>query len=216
VPEVGEEIHQFGAPVFRAAVLQSGKIARADTAFEFYSDFSDYVEIFHVSAMMQAGTSGGPWLNQRGEVVGLQSGLMSLEGRPIGLAYLAPAPAIRALLDFPRTTATPTLGLAADHLWESSPEFLQKLPARTEGLVVSRINQGGPAARAGLKPKDVLLAAEAKPLLRISELLRLVRTRKPGDSLTLTVLHPDTGSTNNCSLMLGCLEKDWVDPKQGN
>ena len=41
--------------------------------------------------MMQAGTSGGPWLDRAGNVVGLQSGVMSLEGKPIGIAFLVPA-----------------------------------------------------------------------------------------------------------------------------
>ena len=214
-PEVGEELHQFGAPLFRAGVLQSGKVARADTVFEFYGDQGDYVEIVHVSGMMQGGTSGGPWLNQRGEVVGLQSGLMSLEGKPLGVAYLAPVPAIRALLENPRTAATPTLGLAVDHLWESPVEFIKKLPPRTQGLVGSRLNSGGPAERAGVKKQDVLIAAEAKPLLRISDLLRLVRAKKPGEAFTLTLLHPDNGQTNDCQVVLGRLEEDWIKRQPG-
>jgi S1-C subfamily serine protease len=209
VPQVGEDIHQFGAPLFRAAVFQSGKVARADPGFEFYSEPGDYVEILHVSAMMQSGTSGGPWLNRLGEVVGLQSGLMSVDGKPLGVAFMAPAPGIRSMLAQPRTATTPTLGLAVDHLWESSTEFIAKLPAGAQGLVVSRLRRGGPAEQAGLKKKDVIIAAEGRSLTRVPELLRLVRARRPGDTFVLSAIRPESGGTNNYSLPLGRVEEDW-------
>jgi serine protease Do len=208
-PPVGEEIYQFGAPLFRAAVLQSGKVARSDTVFEYYNAPADYAEIIHVSAMMQSGTSGGPWLNRRGEVVGLQSGVMSLDGKPLGVAFLAPVSGIRAILEQPRTAATPTLGVGVDQLWEMSPEFIAKVPVGLSGLVVSQLRSAGPAEQAGLKKKDVILSAEGRSLTRVSDLLRLVRSKEPGELFALEVLRPDSGSTNHYRVPLGRVEEKW-------
>jgi S1-C subfamily serine protease len=205
-PAVGEEIFQFGAPLFRSGLLQTGRIAATRTAFEYYADLRDYVEIVHVAGMMQGGTSGGPWLNARGEVVGLQSGVMSLDGKPVGIAHLVPGEFIRNLLDTRRHAATPSLGLGVDELWQQPGDFLQKLPGGCQGLVVAVLHADGPAAGAGIKAQDVILSIDGQKVVRIRELLRRIRFRKPGDEVSLEVLTP--GETHSVSrrVTLGCAE----------
>ena len=191
-PRIGEEIFQFGAPLFRSGVLQPGRVAREDTAFEFYSGRDVYVEVIHVAAMMQGGTSGGPWLDHHGNVVGLQSGMMSMEGKPVGIAYVVPAAPIRALLKTLCDAATPDAGFWVDHLWERDEESLKQLPAGTEGLTISGVRKDGPAAQAGVLPGDVVIAADGKKVIRIRELLEIIRARKPGEPLKLTLLRAGT------------------------
>ncbi len=181
---VGDEILQFGAPLFRPGILQPGRVAQPDTSFEFYPDRKCYVEVIHIAAMMQAGTSGGPWLDGTGKVVGLQSGVMSLDGKPVGIAYLVPAAPIRRLLKTLRDTATPDAGFWVDQLWERDVEFLKKFPAGTEGLVVSGVRQDGPAARAGVEPREVVVAAEGRKVLRIKALLEIIRAKRRGTNST--------------------------------
>jgi putative serine protease PepD len=134
---VGDDVLQFGAPLYRAGVLQPGRVAQPDTSFEFYPDRKGYVEVVHVWAMMQVGTSGGPWVDRAGKVVGLQSGLMSVEGKPVGVAFMVPAAPIRALMKTFGDAATPDAGFWVDQLWERDAEFLKKFRAGTEGLAVS-------------------------------------------------------------------------------
>lgn len=185
---VGDEIFQFGAPLFRPGVLQLGHVARPETLFEFYPDRKVYVEVIHVTAMMQPGTSGGPWLDHAGNVVGLQSGLMSLEGKPLGIAFLAPAAPIRALLESLCDAETPDAGFWVDHLWEREGEFSRRFPTGAEGLVVSGVRKDGPAAQADIQSGDLVVAAEGKKVIRIRELLAIVRAKKPGEQLKLTLV----------------------------
>ena len=205
---VGDEILQFGTPLFRAGVLQPGRVARRDTAFEFYSGRDVYVEVVHVAAMMQGGTSGGPWLDQAGNVVGLQSGMMSLDGKAVGIAYVVPAAPIRGLLKTLCDAATPDAGFWVDHLWERDGESLKKLPAGTEGLSVSGVRKDGPAAQAGIQPGDVVIAAEGKKVVRIRELLEIIRARKPGEQLKLTLLRAGTAEPLQRTLTLDRAEAD--------
>ncbi len=205
-PRVGEEIFQFGSPLFRPEVLQAGKVARCDTAFEYDGEAIGYVEIIHVSAMMQSGTSGGPWLNHRGEVVGLQSGVMSLDNKPVGIAYLAPADPIRKLLNTLRDADTPTLGVGVDELWQQPADLLKQLPAGTEGLRIARLRENGPAARAGVQTGDIILEADHHQLSRIGDLLRLIRRLQPGNSMTLKILRsPETNQIGR-TVVLGRAE----------
>jgi len=213
LPQIGEEIWQFGAPIFRNGILQRGVIARAETGFEYYGETIGYVEVLYISGMMQGGTSGGPWLNSRGEVVGVQSGIMSLDSKPVGISYLSPVSNVVNRLLQLSDAATPTAGLAVDHLWESTPDFIKKLPAGTMGLVVTRLHKNGPAEQAGLKKRDVLLAADGKSLIRIEDLLRVVAGKKPGNTIELTTLRSDPIQTNTIKLTLDCVEHPKPAPK---
>jgi S1-C subfamily serine protease len=184
-------------------------VARDATTFEYYPSPSSYVEILHVSATVQQSSSGGPWLNRRGQVVGLQSGVMSLNATPVGVAYLSPLPALRNLLRTRRHAATATLGAAIEETWQQNQDYLKRLPAGTEGLVVKVLDQDGPGTKAGLRQWDVITQAAGQRMRLPDELLRLIRRMKPSDLLELTVLRPDGAGEARCSVTLGKLEPAW-------
>lgn len=209
---VGDEVLQFGAPLFRAGVLQPGRVAEPDTSFEFYLDKKGYVEVVHVAAMMQAGTSGGPWLDQAGKVVGLQSGLMSIDGKPVGISFVVPVAPICALLKTLCDAATSDAGLWMDQLWERDAEFLKKFPTGTEGLAVSGVRKDGPAAQAGIQPGDVVISAEGKKVVRIRELLEIIRGKQPGAQLQLTLLRAGEEKPLQPTLTLDRAEADIAEP----
>jgi S1-C subfamily serine protease len=209
---VGDEVLQFGAPLFRAGVLQPGRVARMDTVFEFYSGKDVYVEVLHIAATMQGGTSGGPWLDAGGNVVGLQSGMMSMEGKSVGIAYVVPAAPIRALLKTLCDAATPDAGLWVDHLWERDGDSLKQFPAGTEGLLVSGVRKDGPAAQVGIQAGDLVVAAEGKKVIRIRELIEIIRARKAGDQVKLTLLRPGSTEPVQRTLTLDRAEADLAQP----
>jgi serine protease Do len=209
---VGDEVFQFGAPLFRAGLLQPGRVAEPNTSFEFYPDQRAYVEVVHVAAMMQGGTSGGPWLDRAGKVVGLQSGLMSLEGKPVGIAYVVAAAPIRGLLKTMRDAETPDAGFCVDQLWERDAEFLKKFPAGTDGLVVSGVRRDGPAAQAGIQQSDVIISAEGKKVMRIRELIAIIRGKQPGAQLQLKLLRAGEEKPLQRTLTLDRVEADIAEP----
>ena len=110
LPVPGEELYLLGAPVYRHGVMLRGAMAREGATFEYCGEH--YVAVIQIAATAQPGTSGGAWFNRRGEVVSLQSSVMSSNGVPIGIAFGSLASAARALLETQRTAATPTLGAA--------------------------------------------------------------------------------------------------------
>ncbi|HNQ89694.1 MAG TPA: S1C family serine protease [Verrucomicrobiota bacterium] len=205
--EPGDVLFQFGAPIYRNGVLQTGRVARRTAAFEFYGPARGYVRIRHVSAMMQGGTSGGPWLDSHGRVVGLQSGTMSLDGKPVGIAYLVETGPLREILRSRRDGATPDPGLWVDHLWERDASFAARFPPGIEGLIVSGVRDAGPAARAGLKPEDLLLETDGRALLRVADLLEVIRSKRPGDPLPLRFVRGGESERRTVTLTLGNAEQ---------
>jgi S1-C subfamily serine protease len=76
-------------------------------------------------------------------------------------------------------------------------------------MYIQQVNDGGPAARAGLQKGDVITAAAGRPVRYRDEYVRTYRERKPGDPLELTVLRPDGAGKRSATVTLGCLEIGW-------
>jgi serine protease Do len=189
-----------------------GMIARRDETFEFYGD--KYVEIMHVNATVQYGMSGGPWFNAVGEVVGIQSGVMKVKDVPASIAFMVPFAAVRSLVKSPQTASTAAPGLAVEETWQQLPDFLRRIPPRMEGLVVKVLLNEGPAARAGVKQWDVITRADGRAVRMPDELLRLIRAKSPGDTITLTLMSPDGAGTREVEVRLGKLEVGWPTPTE--
>ncbi len=206
-PPPGAAVFVIGAPLYRHGVLAPGTIASSETAFEYYAD--RFNEVTHIAAMVPRGMSGGPWLNTVGEVVGVQSGVMSQTNIPIGIAFAGPLGGMRTLLERRKTAATPSLGLIAEELWTQDRKTIDRYPPKTEGLVVKFLQPDGPAQRAALKESDLITAADGKRVRLIADLLRIVCSKQPGQPLELTLLRPDGAGQTKATVNLGKLEVAW-------
>jgi len=215
VPPAGADVFLMGTPVFRHAVLGRGMIAHDEPTYDhFVATWHGYIETIQLAATVQQGVSGGPWLNDRGEVVGLQSGMLAVNGVSVGIAHMAPVGALRSLLCEKTNASTPTIGAAFDEVWQQGPDFLKRFPADTEGLIVASLKEDGPAARAGLKQGEVVIEADGRKLALRDELVRSIRTKKPGDSIKLTILQPDGTGTREVTVPVGYLEVGWPQPER--
>ena len=184
-PRVGVRVWLHGAPVFRHHVTMPGTIARAGTTFEFYD--GAFREIRHIAALAPMGTSGGPWVNTRGELVGVQSGGITIGPVHQGIVFAAPWTAVRALLKNQRSIESATMNAAVEEIWGQSPEHINKLPKGARGLVARHVQPKGAAAQAGLKEWDLITAVDGKPVERTDILMRLIRAKRPGQSIQLRV-----------------------------
>jgi len=211
LPEPGEELYLLGTPLFRRGVMIRGMMARPKTTFEFYLE--RYAEVCHVAATVAGGMSGGPWLNGQGEVVGLQSAVMSKDSIPLGLADMVPLDALRSLFERRCHAATPSIGAGVEETWQQDASFWKRFPPETEGLVVRVLRKDGPAQRAGLKLWDVIVAVDGKRVRTIDEMIRLVRAGQPGQTLRLDVLGPDGTGRRELCVRLGKLEVGWPQSK---
>lgn len=207
LPPAGADVYLLGTPIFRHAVMFRGQVARDEPSFEHLN--AGYVVVLALAANVPSGTSGGPWVDRQGVLVGVQSGIMSNNGIPVGVAFAGTAGAVRRLLETRQTAATPNLGAAVEETWQQARDFLDRFPPRTEGLVVKVLQADGPAARAGLKQWDLIVEAEGHPVRLPDELLRIVRQKKPGETLALTVLGPDGTGQRQVAVTLGRLEAAW-------
>ena len=203
-PKAGQPVFLFGAPVFRHEVMISGKMARSQPAYEFYD--GAFREIFHISAIAPIGTSGGPWVNGRGELIGVQSAAMTINGAHRGIAYASPLAALKGLLKQQQTTQSATLQTGVEELWGQEPGFIKKLPKDFRGLVVRQLQTNGVAAKAGLKEWDIIVAVAGKTVDRTDELIGFIRSQKPGQSVEIKATDREGKNVRKLSIKLVSLQ----------
>ncbi len=210
MPAVGEDAFVFGMPLYRHAVLLTGQPARQGTTFEWLGPETSYAEIVHFHGASPQGTSGGPWINPQGEVIGLQSSMMSLNDAPMGVAFVSPLGAIRRLIETRQHAETPHLGCAFDEFWEHDPGFIQSFPPGTEGAVVRMPAKDSPAEKAGLRELDCVTAVDGKPVRYRDQIIAAMRAKKPGEPLLLTFLRKGE-TARTIEVYVRILEKDWIE-----
>jgi S1-C subfamily serine protease len=153
--------------------------SRADTLYQ-------YGGLIQTDARLNLGTSGGPLINLRGEMVGLATSLAAVAGFDQGAGYAAPADAT-----FRRAVRDLVEGKEVEYGFLGvSPQDLSSRH-RAEGLVgaeVADIVDGAPAAEAGLRPGDVVTHVDDQPIDGRDGLMLNVGREPPGKQLRLTVL----------------------------
>ncbi len=195
-PRVGAALRLAGTALYRRRLVLAGTVARADASFEYNPDLKTYVEVFYVDAMTAHGTSGGPWLDGEGRVVGLQSGGISLNGAFCGVAFVVPARLLLPMAERPAgAPARGDIGAACDELWELPPATVKRFSGiAAEGLLVCRVLKGGACDKAGVACGELIVGLDGRPCRFREDFVRAIRGRAPGRTLELAVVRERQGA----------------------
>ena len=199
-PKAGQPVFLFGAPVFRHEVMILGVMARGRSTYEFYD--GAFREIFHIAAISPIGTSGGPWVNAKGELIGVQSAAMTVNGAHQGIAYASPLASLKGLLEKKETVQSTTMQTGVEELWGQEPSFISKLPRDFRGLVVRQLHKDGVASKAGLKEWDIIVTVDNKPVERTDDLMRLIRNRETGQTVRLKATDREGKNSRDLTIKL--------------
>jgi len=143
-------------------------------------------------APINPGNSGGPLVNTRGELVGINTFILSETGGSQGLGFAIPSSLVKFVYGELRKYGRVHRSIIGASLQEITPDLAAGLSlSRREGVVVSDVLPGGPAAKAGLKIQDVIVALDGKPIgaLPIAEMI--ISTKPAGAMAKLEVMRGD-------------------------
>ena len=208
VPKPGAQVFCFGKPAtLRMPILLRGMVA-SDT-LNFVHLGAGYVPSITVAAHIPIGTSGGPWVDDKGAVFGVQSGVISTYGISVGVAFAAPVAAIRRLLETRNHASTPDAGFLVADLLQQEPPHRSLFPSRQEGVFITSVTPNGPGARAGIKQWSLIVEAEAQTVRTINEFFALLRAKNPGEKLSIGIFEPGASNRCNVTITLGLMEASW-------
>jgi putative serine protease PepD len=201
--QVGDPVIAIGSPLGLSGTVTQGIISaknRPVTAGDNNSSTS-FISALQTDAAINPGNSGGPLVDATGAVIGVNSAIASLgnagssQAGSIGLGFAIPINQARKTADqlIKNGKATyPVIGVAVDMNYNSGGALIAKK--------ATAILPGGPAAKAGLRPGDLITAIDGMKINTPEELIVEIRTHNVGDEVTITYLRGKT--TGNVKLIL--------------
>jgi serine protease Do len=180
--EVGDYVLAIGEPFGLQATVTTGIISAKERT-QFGGPYSDYLQ---TDASINPGNSGGPLFNMKGEVVGVNAAIIS-GANTIGFAI--PINVVKQILPQLKTTGRVARGFLGVQPQAITADTAEALGLKsTKGALIADVVKESPAEKAGLKPGDVVVALNGKPVNDNNQLTRDVGVIPPGNSVKLDVV----------------------------
>lgn len=174
---VGDWAIAIGNPFGLGGSLSVGVISARNRDLQ-TGRFDDFLQ---TDAAINQGNSGGPLFNAAGEVIGVNTAIVSPTGGSVGIGFAVPSRMARRVVDQLVRTGVVRRGWIGVRLQPVTAEIAQsaRLPAAT-GALIADLDRRGPAAAAGLREGDVIIAFNGRPVADSRTLSRLVAEAAPG------------------------------------
>ena len=182
--KVGEWVLAIGAPFGFENSVTAGIVSAKGRALP----QENYTPFIQTDVAVNPGNSGGPLFNLRGEVVGINSQIISRSGGYMGLSFAIPidvAMEVSAQLKGGGKVSRGRLGVLIQEVTaDLADSFGLDKPC---GALVSEVEEGGPADKAGIKRSDIVLTYDGRPVETSIDLPRMVGATKPGTQVEMTL-----------------------------
>ena len=179
---VGEWVVAIGSPFGLDNTVTAGIVSAKGR------DTGDYLPFIQTDVAVNPGNSGGPLLNMRGEVIGINSQIYSRTGGFMGISFAIPIDEAMRVAEQLRTSGRVTRGRIGVGIAEVTKDVAEPLGLpRAAGALVRNVEAGGPAERAGIEAGDIILRYDGRTIERSTDLPRLVGNTKPGTKVPVTV-----------------------------
>ena len=140
-----------------------------------------YDDFIQTDASINRGNSGGPLVNLKGEVIGVNTAIFSPSGGSVGIGFAVPASLVEPVIEQLREFGEPRRGWLGVRIQSVNEEIAESLGLGTaHGALVASTTPGGPAEKAGIEPGDVILKFDGKEVEKMRRLPRIVAETRIG------------------------------------
>lgn len=199
--KVGEWVIAIGSPFGLQNTVTAGIVSAKGR------ETGELLPFIQTDAAVNPGNSGGPLINMRGEVVGINSQIFTTSGSYAGISFAIPIDEAMRISDQLRTQGKVVRGRIGVLIGEVQREVADAIGLqKAAGALVSSVEGDGPADKAGVKPGDVIIKYEGKQVESSSDLRRMVASTKPGTKVSTTVWR--NGAARDLQLTVGEMQPD--------
>ncbi|MEZ5841132.1 MAG: DegQ family serine endoprotease [Hyphomicrobiales bacterium] len=173
-----------------------------------------YDDFIQTDAAINRGNSGGPLFNMDGEVVGINTAIISPSGGSIGIGFAIPSAIAVKVIEQLQSFGETRRGWLGVRIQEVTDEIAESLGMdKARGALVAGVTETGPADKAGIQPGDVIVSFDDKPVPSMRDLPRMVADTAIGKEVTVKVLRK--GEEVQIKVALGRLEEgEKLDPSE--
>jgi serine protease Do len=185
---VGEWVIAIGSPFGFSNTVTAGIVSATSRENLSGDPNLDAVPFIQTDVAVNPGNSGGPLLNMRGEVVGINSQIFSRTGSFAGISFAIPIDYAFNVADQLMKTGKVTRGRIGVGIQNVTKDLADSLGlGKAQGAVVGNVEEGSPAAKGGLEVGDVILKIDGRDVEGSADLSRTIRSLKPGSKVNLSV-----------------------------
>jgi Do/DeqQ family serine protease len=180
---VGDVVLAIGNPFGVGQTVTMGIVSALGRNQLGINTFENFIQ---TDAAINPGNSGGALIDTAGNLVGINTAIFSRSGGSMGIGFAIPASSAKQVMEQIIETGSVTRGWIGVEAQEITPEIAEsfRLPS-TNGVLIAGVLRGGPAEKAGLKPGDILVAIEGRPVKDPNSMLNLVAALVPGKPAAL-------------------------------
>ena len=182
---VGDEVVAVGNPFGLSSTVTSGIISAKSR--DIHS--GPYDEFIQTDAAINRGNSGGPLFNNAGDVIGMNTAIISPGGGSVGIGFAVPSDVVREVVADLEDDGTVTRGWLGVSIRPMSDEVAEVLGYDSAtSAVVDMVAADSPAATAGLEKGDIILDFDGTTITDLRDLTRAVAAKNPDDAATISIL----------------------------
>jgi serine protease Do len=182
---VGDWVLAIGQPFGLGGTVTAGIVSAIHRDVQ----GGQYPFFIQTDAPINRGNSGGPMFNSVGEVIGINSAIYSPSGGSVGIGFAIPSSYASNVISQLRSVGKVRRSWLGVNIQTLDEDLANASGIKNdEGVVVANVNSGTPAAKAGIKPGDIIIAFQGKPIKRSSELSYAVSTTPIGAKAILDII----------------------------
>src|SRR6202048_2500026 len=181
--EVGDFVVAIGNPFGLQHTVTSGIVSGLSRSGINPDGYEDFIQ---TDASINPGNSGGALVNLRGELIGINTAILSRSGGNIGIGFAIPVNMAHSVMDQLIKYGSVKRGLLGVSMYTVTPDIAQSLGlANAQGALVSQVVDGSPAEKAGIHTGDVITSVNGQPVKSNGELRNAIGLMRVGDKVEM-------------------------------
>jgi serine protease DegQ len=184
--KVGDVVLAIGNPFGVGQTVTMGIVSALGRSHLGINTFENFIQ---TDAAINPGNSGGALVDSQGNLLGVNTAIYSRSGGSLGIGFAIPSNMAKSIMEQIIATGGVTRGWIGVEIQEITPDLAEsfKLP-KNQGAIIAGVMKGGPADKGGIKPGDVLLEIDGKPVTDSSTMLNVIAQLAPGSAAQMKVL----------------------------
>lgn len=193
---VGDTVLAIGNPFGVGQTVTSGIISALGRSELGINTFENFIQ---TDAAINPGNSGGALVDVEGNLLGINTAIYSRSGGSMGIGFAIPVSTAKIVMDGLVKDGKVTRGWIGVEPNELSPELAETfgVAGANAGVIITGVLQGGPAARAGMLPGDVIVQVDEQRVRNVAEMMTAVASLQPGQRVDFEILRNGQSMTLN-------------------
>ncbi len=193
---LGEWVLAIGSPYGLTSTITAGIVSAKGRSMPNYTREFKIESFIQTDAAVNPGNSGGALVNVKGELVGINTMIVSQTGSYAGYSFAVPVNIVKKIVEDFKEYGSVQRAMLGISMLNNSEDFKEEMKLFTsKGVFIAEVTKGGAAEKAGLEAEDILLSIDGQEVNKSTTVQEIIGAHRPGDKVELEVLRGEKKMT---------------------